>query len=183
MRSPLVCLIVMLLVGCSSSVGEPSGEPAATTPAVYDAAAVREDLAALFAGDAPGRRDVAAGECFADRLLSTTTPEELREGGLVAVDGGAVAEVPTLPEGLAGEVADAQLACTDVVDSSTRAVTAVRRGDLDARAYAGCLRRALPRAAQREALVATLTGEWEDPALERLARAQAGCVEEQRDGR
>ena len=186
MRSSLVGLLVALLAGCSSSAPDApdaSDEPSGTPAAAYDAGAVREDLAALFAGDAPRRRDLAAGECFAGRLLETTTPEQLREGGLVAADGGGVTELPALPEALARTVADAQLACIDVVASSTRALASVRKGDLDTRAYGACLRRALPRTAQREALVATLTGEWEDPALERLARTQVQCVEEQRAGR
>ena len=181
MRSPVVCLLVALLAACSSSPTDSPDGRASGAPAAYDEAAVRDGLAGLFAGDDPRPRDVRAGECFADRLLSDTSPEELREGGLVADDGGAAAELPPLSPDLAGTVADAQLACIDVVDSSTRALTAVRKGDLDAEAYGGCLRRELPRSAQRAALVATLTGTWDDPALERLARVQVACVAEQED--
>ncbi|QBR93041.1 hypothetical protein [Nocardioides euryhalodurans] len=173
----VVGLLLVLLAACSSS-GDGEPEPAAVTGSP-DQTALRQDLATLFAGDSPRPADVADGECFADRLLADTTPEQLQEGGLTDSSGQLVGELPSLPEELAGTVADAQLACIDVVESSTRALTAARKGDLDAEAYADCLRRDLPPDTQREALVATLMGEWDDPALGRLADAQLACVDEQ----
>ena len=140
---------------------------------------MRQGLVTAFAGGDPRPRDVADAECFADRLLETATPEQLREGGLVADDGGGVRRLPPLPDELAALAADAQLACVDVVEASTRALTSVRRGDLDPTAYAACLRGAVPPEVQREALVATLAGRYDDPAVSTLAEAQVSCAEEQ----
>ena len=42
---------------------------------------------------------------------------------------------------MAGDWADAQLACADFVEASTRAQVKVTKGDLDGEAYAACLRR------------------------------------------
>lgn len=140
---------------------------------------MREGLATAFAGGNPRPRDLAAGHCFADRLLETTTPEQLREGGLVADDGAGVRRLPPLPDDLAGTAADAQLECVDVAEASARALTSVRKGDLDPAAYGVCLVAAVPPEARREALVATLTGRYDDPAAARLASAQVDCAAEQ----
>ena len=174
---PVCVLVVALASGCSTPEGEPDrpSEPSAA----YDEGAVRDGLADLFAGSNPTPRDVRAGACFAEELMASTTPGQLREGGLVSDDGGAVRRLPPLPDELAGLAADAQLACVDVVEASTRALTSVRKGDLDPEAYAACMVAAVPREAQREALVATLAGRYDDPALARLADAQVGCAGEQ----
>jgi hypothetical protein len=111
--------------------------------------------------------------------MASATPEQLREGELVAEDGGAVDQLPPLPEDLAGLAADATLACIDVVEASTRAVSSVRKGDLDPQAYADCLTEAVPPDAQREALVATLAGRYDDEVVTRLGQAQADCAAEQ----
>ena len=58
-------------------------------------------------------------------------------------------------------------------------MTSVRKGDLDPKAYADCLAEAVPPAAQREALVATMAGRYDDPAVTRLGTAQASCAAEQ----
>jgi hypothetical protein len=181
MRGVVGCVLVVALAACSAPgdpPGEASDQASSGSSAAYDEAAVRSDLAAFVAGTdrADDRR---AGACFADELLGSTTPEQLREGGMVADDGGAVIPVPALDAGLAGLVADAQLACFDLVEVSTRALTSVRKGDLDPGAYAGCLREALPREAQRAALVASVRGHYDDPALDRLARAQVSCADAQ----
>jgi len=181
MRLTVVCLLVAGLTACSSG-GEPSGEEPSTSSsasASYDEDAVRQGLADAFAGTDPTKREVDAGECFADELVATASPEQLEEGGLVGKDGGGVEQLPPLPDELAGLAADATLACIDVVESSTRAVTSVRKGDLDPKEYAACLVEAVPRDAQREALVATLAGRYDDPAVTRLGSAQAGCAKEQ----
>ena len=73
------------------SVSNVSTSPASSsaTPA-YDEAAVRAGLADAFAGTNPTRRERTAGDCFADELMASATPEQLEEGGLVADDGAAV---------------------------------------------------------------------------------------------
>ena len=93
----------------------------------------------------------------------------------MADDGGAVEQLPPLPDDLAELAADATLACVDVVESSTRAVTSVRKGDLDPKAYADCLAEAVPPEEQREALVATMAGRYDDPAVIN-ARHRAGVL-------
>ena len=172
MRLLLSCLLVgFVLAGCTSSEDEPP--PPATT---VDEAALAEGLAAMYAGDNPDPDDVAEGECFADELLASTMPDVLRDGGLLDASYAVVTEIPTLAEDLAGTVADAQLACTDFVEDSTAAQVSITKGSLDADAYAGCLRDALDDDAIRASVVASLMGEWEDPALVRLSEAQTGCA-------
>ena len=180
MRLAPVCLLVIVLTACSGGSDEPadSSSPSSSSPA-YDEAAVRAGLADAFAGTNPTGREEVAGDCFADELMATATPAQLEEGGLVAEDGGTVEQLPPLPDDLAELAADATLACIDVVESSTRAVTSVRKGDLDPKVYADCLAEAVPPAAQREALVATMAGRYDDPAVTRLGTAQASCAAEQ----
>jgi hypothetical protein len=181
MRLAPVCLLVVLLTACSGGSDEPadSSSPSPTSAADFDEAAVRAGLASAFAGTNPTGREKAAGDCFADELMATATPAQLEEGGLVAEDGGAVEQLPPLPDDLAELAADATLACVDVVESSTRAVTSVRKGDLDPKAYAACLSEAVPPEEQRDALVATMAGRYEDPAVIKLGTAQASCAAEQ----
>ena len=181
MRLVPVCLLAVLLTACSGESDEPadSSSPSSSPTAAYDEAAVRAGLAEAFAGTSPTRRERTAGDCFADELMASATPEQLEEGGLVADDGGAVDQLPPLPDDLAELAADATLACVDVVESSTRAVTSVRKGDIEPQRYADCLVAAVPADAQREALVATLAGRYDDPAVVRLGNAQADCAAEQ----
>jgi hypothetical protein len=140
---------------------------------------VRAGLAEAFAGSDPTKQEKTAGDCFADELMTSATPEQLQDGGLVADDGGAVDQLPPMPEDLAELAADATLACVDVVEASTQAVTSVSKGALDPKEYAACLLEAVPPAAQREALVATMAGRYDDPAVTRLGDAQASCSTEQ----
>lgn len=178
MRSPSVVLtsvltsaLLVLVAGCSSSTDDPP--PPAPTVAEGDLAA---GLAGLYAGDNPGAEDRREGECFAEELLGSTTPATLQEGGLLDASYAVVTEIPTLEPGLAGQVADAQLACTDFVADSTAAQVAVTKGRLDEQAYAACLADRLDDAAIRASVVASLEGAWDDPALLRLSEAQSGCV-------
>lgn len=174
MKALVSCLLVVLAGGCSS----PATDPPPPAPTV-DEGALAEGLAAMYAGDDPDAEDLREGDCFAEELLGSTTPAALRQGGLLDASYAVVEELPQLDEELAGAVADAQLACTDFVADSAAAQTSVSRGELDARAYEACLRRALDAAAVRAGVVASLRGEWEDPALVRLGEAQAGCAERQ----
>lgn len=181
MRLVPLALLLLLVTGCSGPSDDAADRPSASSgsSAPYDEAAVHDGLATEFAGTNPTPREERAGGCFADELVGTATPEQLREGGLVAEDGGGVEQLPPLPDDLAELAADATLACVDVVESSTRAVTSVRKGDLDPVEYADCLVDAVPDDAQREALVATLAGRYDDPAVARLGQAQADCAAEQ----
>lgn len=174
MRFLLVCLLVMLLAGCSdpASSPEPAASPAATGATAADEDAIRTGLATAFAGGSP----TAEAECFADEVLAATTPEELREAGVLDQEYAVAEPFPPLPRELAEKVVSAQLSCTDFVAASTRAGTYVTKGRLDRERYERCLRRELPRARVREALVAGLMGDWESPALSRLATAQADCA-------
>ena len=181
MRLTVVCLLAALLTACSGGSDEPadSTSPSASSTASYDEAAVRAGLAAAFAGTDPTQEEKTAGDCFADELMTTATPEQLQEGGLVADDGGAIDQLPPMPEELAGLAADATLACIDVVEASTKAITSVSKGKLDPKVFADCLLAAVPPDAQREALVATMAGRYDDPAVKRLGDAQASCAADQ----
>lgn len=189
MRALAGCLLAALLTACSSPA-DPEGPPSTGSPrptsgptsgatAADDPDVVRDGLTGLFAGPDPRPAEVRKGRCVAARLVTSATPEQLRGGGLVGDDGEVTRRLPTLPEDLARLTAEAQLACVDVVAASTRALTSVQRGDLDPEAYADCLVDAVPREAQRAALVATLAGRYDDAAVARLAEAQVGCAEAQ----
>lgn len=174
MRLLLSCLLVGLVgSGCSSTDAAPS-----SPDATVDEAALAEGLARMYAGDNPRPEDIREGDCFAAQLLAATTPEQLRDGGLVDASYVVVAEIPTLDKELAGTVAAAQLACTDFIEDSTDAQTSLSKGRLDAEAYATCLRAELDDEAIRASVVASLRGDWEDPALGRLSEAQATCADQ-----
>lgn len=174
MKALVSCLLVVLAGGCSS----PDAEPPRPAPTA-DEGAVAEGLARLYAGDNPDAEDLREGECFAEELLGSTMPAALQEGGLLDASYAVVEEIPALEEDLAGPVADAQLTCTDFVADSTAAQSSISRGRLDPSAYEACLRRELDDEAIRAGVVASLQGEWEDPALVRVGEAQAGCADRQ----
>jgi hypothetical protein len=167
------CVLVVLTTSCSS----PSAAPPDPAPTV-DERAVAEGLAALYAGDGPDREDVREGDCFAEELLGSTEPEELRAGGLLDASYAVPEELPALDPGLAGPVADAQLACTDFIADSTAAQVSITKGRLDADAYAACLRGALDQEAVRAGVIASLLGDFGDPAVQALSDAQAGCADQ-----
>ncbi|WP_126688217.1 hypothetical protein [Nocardioides ferulae] len=155
------------LAGCS---GEDDSEPEARL------STVRSGLAAMFAGDHAVERDITAGNCFAEALTDEVDLADLREAGVLDSSYAVVAELPALTEELAVPWARAQLACTDFAEESARAQVAASKGAADAEAYAGCLRAALSDSDLEAALVETLTGTWDGPALTRLAAAQTSCA-------
>ena len=143
-----------------------------------DAAQIRADLAAVFAGDHPEDRDTENGECFADELTSRLSNEQLREAGILDASYDVVPSIPQLSEEAAGAWADAQVACTDFVEESTRAQVKVTKGRIDTEAYAACLRAALTDEEMRDAVVDSLTGDWQGADLAALGRAQSECAAE-----
>ena len=137
---------------------------------------MRGDLAALWAGDTPSTRDTEAAACFADALAERTTLADLRAAGLVDGNDAVVSTLPVLDEPSARAWVAAQLTCVDFVEESTRAQVAATKGAVDAPAYAACLGEALDDDAVTEALVATLSGGFDSPAVARLSQAQVDCV-------
>lgn len=187
MRALLSCLLAVLALlagGCSAPDPSPAADRSAPVEATVEAAveaavdegALHDGLAAAFAGDHPTHEDRSEGDCFADHLLATTTPEQLRDGGLTDSSYRVVDDLPALPEALAGKAADAQLACTDFVTDSARAQVSISKGRVDAGEYADCLTGALAASDIRASVVATLQGKWDDPAVTRLSKAQAACA-------
>jgi hypothetical protein len=163
---PLLGSACLVLAGCSGD----DERPAVDTE-------LRDGLAALYAGDhALPASGEAEGRCFADALLDRASTDELREAGLVDSAGAVPDAVPELDPEFAGVFVDAQLACTDLVEASTEAQFVLSKGSLDRTAYAACLTDALDDDAQREALVAAVSGQWDDPALATLSDAQSRCA-------
>jgi len=156
------------LAACSGDDGGGSGP---------DRAKVDDGLAALYAGDHPSEDDSAAGACFAEQLGDVST-QTLRDAGIVDDTGAVVADLPPLDEDLADIWVDAQLECTDFVEASTRAQEKVTKGAIDDRAYAACLAEALTDEQVHDALVATVSGSFDDPAVDRLAQAQDVCSDQ-----
>ena len=103
---------------------------------------MRPALVALWTGSDAGG-DTEAGECSADALLERLDPEALVAAGVLDVDGAAAPDQPRLDPETAAAWVDAQFACSDFVEESTRALTAQTKGRLDARTYARCLEAAL----------------------------------------
>jgi hypothetical protein len=170
-RLLVTCVLAVGLTGCS---GDDADRPAVDEPVP---ATVRDGLATLFAGDHPDRTTEEQARCFSEELLGRAGLDRLHAAGVV--DGSVVVtDLDTLPPDLAADWADAQMACTDFVEASTRAQVAVSKGAVDADAYAACLRDALDDATVRAALVAGLTGSFEDPSVDRLAAAQDDCAQQ-----
>ena len=165
----LLASLPLLLTGCS---GDDADGPRADEPVP---ATVRDGLATLFAGDHADVTTEQQGRCFAEELLDRVSLDRLHAAGVV--DGAVVVtDRTTLPPDLAADWADAQMQCVDFVEASTRAQVAVSKGAVDDAAYAACLRSAVDDATVRAALVAGLTGAFDDPAVDRLATAQDDCA-------
>jgi hypothetical protein len=171
--SGLVTGLVLALAGCESNGSRPDESPDATP----DSAAIRSGLAALFAGDHPGSRENTEGKCFAGELTAAVSPEQLRSAGVLDASYDVVAEPPPLPEDVADDWADAQLACADFVEASTRAQVKVTKGAVDTEAYAACLRRSLTTEEIRAAVTASLSGNFDAPEVGVLSSAQSACAE------
>jgi hypothetical protein len=168
--SLLLAALVLALGGCQSEEADPDPGPSP------DQAEIRAELAALFAGDHPGTRETTEGECFAERLTSAVSAQELRSAGVLDASYDVVTEPPSLPADVAGEWAHAQLACSDFVEASTRAQVKVTHGDLDAKAYTTCLRSKLTGQEIRAAVTASLAGHFDAPEVATLSAAQSRCA-------
>ena len=172
---PVAAAMAVLAVVLGACQAEESPPPARTT-ATPELAEIRLGLGALFAGDHPGDQETADGTCFAKELTDRVDPDELRAAGLLDPSYEVVPTLPNLPTAMARAWVDAQFACTDFVDASTRAQVKVTKGRIDPKAYAACLRRELPGDAQRAAVEATLTGSFDAPEVARLSAAQSDCA-------
>lgn len=175
-------LAVAATSACSSGDAPRPGEPEPAAAPTPTEAELARGLAALYAGAGTGRAGTPAAQqaaseadCFGEVLARAVPASALIEAGLL-VDGQVVEQAPVLPEQLARQWFAAQQACADFVVVSTRAQAAATKGRLDREAYAACLRGALDAAALEEAVVATLTARWDDPAVAALADAQATCA-------
>lgn len=164
-RASILLLAALLLTGCSDD--EPNQEDSSTQ-------AVEQGIADLYAGDHATEEDSEAGACFASELVERAGVDLLRDAGILT-ESGVATELPPFEDETARLWVDAQFACTDYVEESTRALVAQSKGGLDPEAYAACLREALTDDELREAVVASLTGAWETPEVNKLADAQGRC--------
>ncbi len=170
----LPALLLAATAGCDD--GGPAGGPGASSGGPDpDRDTIRSGLSSLVDGGHPTPEERADGTCFADALLDRTTPQALRDAGVLDTSYAVVTKLPRLPEGLAQTWVSAQFACTDFVEQSARAQAEISHGKVDADAYAACLHDALPAEDLRAAVVDTLTGSWDGPALARFSAAQADC--------
>lgn len=176
-----VCAVAVLVLatGCTGSA-EPQAQPPGESPTPVEepvgAAGVRDALAAAYAGERSSPEERAEAACFAEELLERADVEALQAAGLLD-DAGAVPDpLPVLDEDTAGVWVDAQSACADFVEVSTRALTAQSKGRLDSEAYAACLRAELTPAQLRAAQVQALTGQMSGPEVAALTQAQGTCA-------
>ena len=168
----LVLGLVVALAGCQSDGSDTTGSSDATP----DPTAIRSGLASLFAGDHPGSRENTEGKCFAEELTAAVSPDQLRSAGVLDPSYDVVAEPPPLPGEVAVDWADAQLACADFIEASTRAQVKVTKGNLDGGAYAACLRQKLTDDEIRAAVTASLMGDFDTAEVGELSAAQSACA-------
>jgi len=167
----MVLLAVLALAGCSDD--EPDDDDPSPSRT-----AVEQGLTDLYAGDHATEQDTESGACFAAELVDRAGVDRLRGAGIITETGDVVAELPTFEEETARLWVDAQFACVDYVEESTRALTAQTKGTLDPEAYAACLRDALTDEELRAAVTATLTGAWDAAEVAALSDAQGRCTTE-----
>lgn len=178
-RRQLSLLVVALLLGLTSCSGDETEPGLAERQDVADAVdidAIRDGLASLYAGDHAEQADSQEGGCFATELLVRLSVPDLVEAGIVTDQGLVVATVPPLDQETATSWVDAQFACSDYVEASTRALLAQSKGKLRQETYATCLRAALTDQQLRAAIATTLTGDFEGPEVAALATAQSTCA-------
>lgn len=168
-RASTLVLAAVLLAGCSDD------EPEDKDDSGPDRAIVEQGLADLYAGDHATAQDAESGACFAEELLDRADVGLLQDAGIITSSGDVAAELPAFDEELAALWVDAQFACVDYVEESTRALLAQTKGKLQREKYADCLRKALTDDQLRAAVEATLTGTWDAPEVTELANAQADC--------
>lgn len=169
---PATLAAALLLGGCSDDEPDDGGG------AGPDRTGVADGLAELYAGDHATDQDAESGACFAEELLDRAGVERLRNAGIVTDAGAVAAELPAFDEETARLWVDAQFACVDYVEESTRALAAQTKGRLDQAAYAACLRDALSDDELHAAVEATLTGSWDAPEVTALSEAQGRCTTE-----
>jgi hypothetical protein len=168
----LVATAALLAVsGCSDDDTGPD-------EADRDVATARAGLAELFAGDHPGPRDQANGECFAREMTGRISLDAMQAAGLLDESYAVVEDPPSLRQDVAEAWAEAQFACTDFVEESTRAQQAATKGRIEDAPYGDCLRDALSVAEMKAAVVDSLVGDWQGVDLLRLGRAQSDCARE-----
>ena len=172
MRPVLVGVAAVALValsGCGMDVLQNDDvDPQADT--------VRAGLATLYADHDTSAAVVAESTCFADALLDRLSLDQLVAAGLVEDDGQVTAAAPVLDVDVAGAWVDAADSCVPYAEVSARAA-AVGSPGLDEAAYVACLEDAVAPDRVREALVATLSGDYSsDPAVADLTAAEARCA-------
>ena len=180
-----MCAVALLVLatGCTGSA-EPQAQPPAASPTPVQepveepvaSAGVRDALAAAYAGDRSSPEERAEAACFAEELVERADVATLQAAGLLDQDGTVPDPLPVLDEEVAGAWVDAQEACADFVEVSTRALTAQSKGRLDAEAYAACLRAELTAEQLREAQVQALSGQMAGPEVAALTQAQGTCA-------
>lgn len=169
LRPSILLVAAVLLAGCSDDGPEDKDDNGP------DRAVVEQGIADLYAGDHATDQDATSGACFAKELLDRAEVGLLEDAGIITDSGDVAAELPAFDEETARLWVDAQFACVDYIEESTRALLAQTKGKLQQERYAACLREALTDDQLRAAVEATLTGAWDAPEVTALANAQADC--------
>jgi hypothetical protein len=176
-----VCALVLALVLASATACDAGSAGPGPGPGPRpDADAIRTELADVVARAEPGPGDAEEGACFATTLLEQTTPDQLRDAGVLDASYHVAKDLPKLPEALAETWVDAQFRCTDFVARSAQAQEKISHGNVEPDAYAACLRDTLTDGQLRAAVVDTLTGDWDGADLDRFSTAQGDCAAESR---
>jgi hypothetical protein len=177
-------LPALLLLGCSGGDDEPPGTEFGPAPSMeesypgFDLEAARKSLVTLWVGDDATPATLKAGRCFATMLVSNSSPEELRDAGILDASYAVVAQLPSFDREGAELWVDAQFACVDFVAESARAQVAATKGKVDRAAYETCLRDALSEDQLREAAIESVMGDLGGEAVTAFSQAQLACVQD-----
>jgi hypothetical protein len=161
--------VAALVAGCASSDADPGGEADPGPPTV------RQQLVSFVVGAYATEEDVAEGECFADKVLSQITEDELVESDVLSLEK-ADGFVPRVPKRMASLWADAQFECTSYIKLASRAQAFATNNQLDLLTYSTCFGRRIGEARAKEATRAALVRNFESKAWRELRAAEAYCL-------
>jgi hypothetical protein len=167
-----VVAAVLLLSGCDDSAPESASTPPPD--------GLRAALLALYTGDHADDKTKTDATCVVDHFLDAVDETELTK--VLTPTGRVPDPLPAFSRPLAQAWTDGVFACTDFADSIVQAQVELSHGKVAAGPLRKCLDAGLSTAQLREAYLATLTQEFDDPSLTRLQQTTKACVLQAKPG-
>lgn len=169
-------LAVLLAAGALASCDDEAPDASATPPPD----GLRTALLALYEGDHADDRTQAEATCVVDHFLDSADEAEVSQ--VLTPTGRVPDPLPAFSTPLAEAWTDGVFDCTDFADSVVRAQVELSHGKVPAGPFRRCLDAGLSTPQLRAAYLATLTHEYDDPALTRLQQTTKACVAQARPG-